>query len=676
MKRAALSLLWILLVAPLARAADEPSRLEAVLVRETVGSKLPQQEVEDYCATHVPPLPAPDKPDEWLAHAERVRQQVLEKVVYRGEAAKWRDASCKVEWQETIDGGPDYRIKKLRYEALPGFWIPALLYEPEKLSGKMPVAMNVNGHDRAGKAAGYKQERSINLAKRGMLVLNVEWLGMGQLAIPANAHTRLNQIDLCGASGLAPFYLSMKRGLDVLLALPNADPERVAVSGLSGGGWQTIIISSLDNRVTLSNPVAGYSSFVTRARNYADLGDSEQTPVDLGVNADYAMLTAMRAPRPTLLTFNAKDQCCFRADHALPPLMDAATPVFKLFGKENALRSHVNEVPGTHNFEQDNREAFYRIVGDFFYAGQDFNAKEIPSKDEIKTADQLNVEIPDNNLSLHQIALNLAAQLPRNAELASDKAAAAAQQKELRSKLAEILRAKKLSLAAQEASEDKLGDRQVTYWRLKIDESWTVPAVEISPADAKGTVVVIADEGRKKAASAIEKHLAAGNRVVAVDPFYFGESKIENKDWLFALLLSTLGDRPLGLQAGQLGAVARWLQDKHKGPVTLAAVGPRTSVIALAAAGLEQQSISGLELTNPLGSLKEVLENDLTFEKNPELFCSGLLESFDIKQLACLAAPRRINVLGASERAQRELQSLADWYENHGGKFELQATSR
>ena len=56
-----------------------------------------------------------------------------------------------------------------------------------------------------------------------------------------------------------------EQGLDVLLAHPNADPDRVAVAGLSGGGWQTIFISSLDERVKLANPVAGYSSFKTRA---------------------------------------------------------------------------------------------------------------------------------------------------------------------------------------------------------------------------------------------------------------------------------------------------------------------------------------------------------------------------------------------------------------------------
>ena len=135
-------------------------------------------------------------------------------------------------------------------------------------------------------------------------------------------------MDLCGTAGIAPFFLNMSKGLDILFAHPNADPTRVAVAGLSGGGWQTIFISSLDERVTLANPVAGYSSFKTRARHGMDLGDSEQTPNDLALYADYTHLTAMLANRAALLTNNAEDKCCFTAGHAQPPLLDAAQADF------------------------------------------------------------------------------------------------------------------------------------------------------------------------------------------------------------------------------------------------------------------------------------------------------------------------------------------------------------
>ena len=91
--------------------------------------------------------------------------------------------------------------------------------------------------------------------------------------------------------------------------------------------------------------MAGYSSFKTRVEFFSDLGDSEQTPTDLAMLADYTHLTALRAPRPTLLTYNAKDECCFLADHALQPLLDAAPPIFKLAGTARACARTSTLIP-------------------------------------------------------------------------------------------------------------------------------------------------------------------------------------------------------------------------------------------------------------------------------------------------------------------------------------------
>src|SRR5262245_32334476 len=281
-----------------ARAA-EPTDVAYLLGRPILSPGTPLAEVRAYCDPRITRLAPPTTLEAWRGQTESLRRTILERVVYRGQAAAWRDAATRVEWLERIPGGPGYSIRKLRYEALPGLWIPGLLYEPTSITGKIPVFLDVNGHDANGKAADYKQIRCINQAKRGIAALNVEWLGMGQLRTDGFGHYRMNQLDLCGTSGLAPFYLAMKRGLDLLLALPYADPQRVGVTGLSGGGWQTIVISALDPRVTLSNPVAGYSGFRTRVRNLSDLGDSEQTPSDLATVADYTHLTAMLAPHPT-----------------------------------------------------------------------------------------------------------------------------------------------------------------------------------------------------------------------------------------------------------------------------------------------------------------------------------------------------------------------------------------
>src|SRR5579863_7218553 len=116
----------------------------------------------------------------------------------------------------------------------------------------------------------------------------------------------------------------MRRGLDYLYDNAHIDRKRIGVTGLSGGGWQTIVLSSLDERVTAANPVAGFSSLRTRveAKRYGDMGDVEQSATDFLQGSDYPYLVALLAPRPTLITYNAEDNCCFRAGLVKPLVYD------------------------------------------------------------------------------------------------------------------------------------------------------------------------------------------------------------------------------------------------------------------------------------------------------------------------------------------------------------------
>jgi hypothetical protein len=379
----------------------------------------------------------------------------------------------------------------------------------------------------------------------------------------------------------------------------------------------------------------------------------------------------MMAPRPTLLTYNLHDSCCFEGEYALEPLLDAATPIFRLYGRQDALRSHVNDdPPGKHNYEVDNRQQLYRMLGDFFYPGDEqFDSKEIPSDDEVKTKEELLVELPERNGDFNTLALALAKSLPRDPELPNDKEAALKWQRSRRAELAQIVRAKDYEVHAIRAGEEQKSDVKATFWKLQMGSAWTVPAVELVRGAPEKTAILVADDGRKSTAADAARLLEAGHRVLAVDPFYFGESKIAQRDFLFALLVAAVGDRPLGLQASQVAAVARWsLAEHNSGPVTLVAQGPRSSLFALAAAGLEQQAIGRVELHQPLGSLKEVIEQNWAANQKPELFCFGLLESFDVAQLAALVAPRSIVLAEAGDRVRAELGRLEAWCPMLGGE--------
>jgi hypothetical protein len=355
-----------------------------------------KRDLQHFLVNRIPPLPKPGK--SWPARAEKLRQRILADVVYKGVPKEAYESPVKVEWGETLKPGEGYTIRKLRYEAYPGQWTPALLYVPDKLEGKVPAVLCPNGHTGPSKAAVEGELRCINLAKRGILALHPDWIAFGEFGLGANwihEHNSLAYLDLCGVSGVSVFYLNMKRALDVLLAHPNADAERVAMSGLSGGGWQTIFFSSLDTRITACAPNAGYINLLYRV--FAnDAGDVEQCANDMLLHADYDTLTAMLAPRPARLIYNAYDECCFQAHRALRAVYVPVQPHYKALGAADNFDYHVNQDPGTHNYDVDNRQAFYRFLNKHF-SPPVIQDEDIDVRSDVLSFDELKCGLPEGN---------------------------------------------------------------------------------------------------------------------------------------------------------------------------------------------------------------------------------------------------------------------------------------
>jgi hypothetical protein len=276
--------------------------------------------------------------------------------------------------------------------------------------------------------------------------------------------------------------------------------------------------------------------------------------------------------------------------------------------------------------------------------------------------------LPSGSLDLNTLAKSLAKDLPRDADWPKAAEQAAPWQAARRKALADVLRIKpglavdpRFSPRHEPRHDDKDGVK-ATFWQLKVGERWTVPVVELVRGEPKGTTLLISDKGRAASAPEAQRLLDAGQRVLAADLFYFGESQPKSRGYLWALMIATVGDRPLGLQANQLLSVARWADGDRNSPVTVVADGSRSSVIALAAAALEDKAISRVEVIAPLGSLKEVIEQNRTLDQSPELFSFGLLERFDVKHLAAVVAPRPVVVRSPGDRARTEFAGLARWY--------------
>ncbi len=586
----------------------------------------------DFVLEHIPKLELPPTADEWTDRAAELRSKVLDEVVFRGVPEEWYQAKPQIIWMDEIATPHGYKVKKLRYEALPGLWIPAILYEPDRLEGRVPVVLNVNGHTPDGKATDYKQVRCINIAKKGMLALSPEWLFMGQLRDPGYAHNNLAMLDLCGSSGLSVFYLAMSRGLDVLLSLEHADDERVAVTGLSGGGWQTIILSSLDERVTLSVPVAGYSALKERVEHSGSIGDLEQNPNDLVSIADYTHLTAMMVPRPTLQIYNDKDNCCFVSSHVKPNTHDPIRPFFEQAGAGDRFEYYENSDPGTHNYDLDNRQQFYRFVDRHFYPDEpDRDHKEIPSQAELMTAEQLFVPVPDENATFYSLAASMSEDLPHHsADNSID---------DRRELLSEILRYEPHTATVEPVgAAEQLAGRSVERFRVRIGDDWTIPVTLIKGEKIERTALFLADAGVKSQAEAIAKLTGAGTRLICVDPLYIGEMVPTSILYQGPQLAATVGKRALGIQADQIQSVVNEFAKRlDLKAVEIISNGPRSGLAALCAAALDDsQSISALHSEGLPASLKEFLKPEASFDKTPEIYCFGLLECFDISDLKTL----------------------------------------
>ncbi len=641
--------IWIGLVAGYAAAQSAPATQSAPLLPP--GQTL--RDLRSYLLRRAPQFVAPSDPAEWLAQAEEIRAKVVEDVVYRGVPRAWLDGPVKIEWQGTLPG-KGYTIRKLRYEAVPGLWIGALLYEPENLSGKVPVVLNPNGHVGApGMTIDYKQMRCINLAKRGMLALNFEWIGMGQLNAPGYSHGNAAHLELCGRSGVSVFYQSLKRGLDVLLSHPSADPERTAVTGLSGGGWQTIFFSSLDARVKLCAPNAGYAGIQRRIWDTRDIGDREQSPPDLAAVADYPVLTALLAPRPALLIYNANDDCCFYAATARLSVFEPIVPVYEMLGAADRFAFHVNSDPGTHNYLKDNRQAFYRFINKHFLPADQRKDEEIPCEDKIRKPEELKIDYPANNADLLSLAADAMRDLPIRKMPAGGDAARNEWRNQTWGELVPLVGfafdSKIIPVVTPTATATSpVGKSQGRVSHLRINEQWTLPMVEYTPSkgSSTGSHLIVADGGVGQAGELATAAIERGERVIVTNVLFTGECVPEgSRPGLFAGLVDTVGARPLGIQAAQLNAVINHVLKQYpRQPLHVTTRGKVSGLAALITAGLTPGRMTRLTMIEMVPSLKDLIANKVRWDDAPSMFCFGLLEAADVPELIELAKPTEVKM--------------------------------
>jgi dienelactone hydrolase len=628
-------------------AQTSPRQVQSILEHQAVPPSVVTFQLSQYLTTKISKPSLPPSAPEWTAEAKRLRRHILDDIAFHGWPREWVDAAPQFQDLGLPGSGRGYRARKLRYEIVPGFQSTAILYEPENVKGRVPAILNVHGHDHQGKAAEYKQKRCINFAQRGILALSLEWPGFGELSQPENAHDFGAHLDLVGANALGLFYLAMRRGLDYLAQHPSVDAGRLGVTGLSGGGWQTIVLGALDERVAVAVEAAGFGSLESNIARPIDTDEVEEDATDLTAGQDYTHLAAMRAPRPTLLIHNAEDDCCFRADLVKPYIYDGVKPFFRLYGKEEALGWHENRDPGTHNYQLDNREAAYRFFTEHFH--MPVAEHEIPSGAEVRTYEELAVGLPQDNLSILGLAKKLAGEIRRE-PIPSEGAARSTWAATGRKRLETSIRYRPVAVkqAWRLANSKNKGLETISY-RFDFSNGLSATAVWLkaiaSPPNAPATIV-LHDQGKKAAGAEVSDRVNRDEQVLAVDLLFNGDSAPEKPlISTYALKVAATGDRALGLEVAQLLAAASWLRAASANrQIRLESTGIRSQVIAAVAAALHPDLFSEVVSREAMRSLSHLLNAPVAFKDAPDLFCLDLYKEFDLDGLAALAEPTKLTL--------------------------------
>ncbi|NLT41717.1 MAG: prolyl oligopeptidase family serine peptidase [Anaerolineae bacterium] len=257
-----------------------------------------------------------------------------------------------------IDRG-SYTIEKTIYQSLPGFHVTANLYVPKGLTGRAPAILLVCGHSEAGKAEPRYQAVCVDLVENGFIVLAMDPPGQGERLQYFDPETGRRNIGGCtiehsyaglqyivqGASIARHFIWDGMRGVDYLQSRPEVDPQRIGVTGNSGGGTQTCLLMMADERFAAGAPCC----FVMTLESYMKSGqaqDAEQLVRGaMAWGPDYYQYLTAMAPKPVMVGAALYD---FFPIEGARESVRRAREVYRLYGAEDKVG--ITYSPNTHGF--------------------------------------------------------------------------------------------------------------------------------------------------------------------------------------------------------------------------------------------------------------------------------------------------------------------------------------
>ncbi|MEL7587216.1 MAG: hypothetical protein AAGU19_10935 [Prolixibacteraceae bacterium] len=228
----------------------------------------------------------------WEKRADRIRDGIIKGMKLDRMPHIAGNFNPQITRSRKLDG---YIVENIRIESFPGFYITGNLYRPADSKGKNAAVLCPHGHLQDKRLKEDVQYRSAVLARMGAVVFAYDMVGHG------DSH----QVD----SHTMPIAMLLqtwnsKRVLEYLLSRPDVDPERIGITGGSGGGTQTFLLTAIDKRITASVPCVQVS-----AHFFGGCVCESGMPIhkSKSFQTNNVEVAALCAPRPMLMISDGND---------------------------------------------------------------------------------------------------------------------------------------------------------------------------------------------------------------------------------------------------------------------------------------------------------------------------------------------------------------------------------
>ncbi len=359
--------------------------------------RLQTQQLQDACLADIKDLA------DWKAKREEYRRQLLEMLGLD-------PLPERTDLQATVTGRTEHEefvVEKLHFRSRPGLYVTGNLYMPRNVQGRLPAVLYVCGHG-ASKKDGVSFGNKVSyqhhggwFARNGYVCLTIDTLQMGEIESIHHGTYRykmwwwLNR----GYTPAGVEAWNCVRALDYLQSRPEVDPERLGVTGRSGGGAYSWWIAAIDERIKAAVPVAGITDLENHVVDGCVEGHCDCMYMVNTYRWDYPLVAALVAPRPLLLSNSDRDGI-FPLDGVIRTY-EKARKIYELYGAGTKLGLYMT--PGPHKDTQELQTGAFRWLNQHLKNDTDLiekTAVKFFEPPQLKVFDQLPAD--QRNTEIHE----------------------------------------------------------------------------------------------------------------------------------------------------------------------------------------------------------------------------------------------------------------------------------